>query len=134
MAATAIVLTPSGGGRTTDNDGNDPARTFKQWAERLRQTLATQRAESWRVVCDGVVQDIGPADPLLPFPPLREADLDAALTGARGTIDRSLALDAVNTATVGNQNRMKGPPGCCGAAGSPARDPMPTRPTTAPRS
>ncbi|MEV4624621.1 hypothetical protein AB0J74_38675 [Asanoa sp. NPDC049573] len=115
-----------------------PLPDLDQWTPEatgsyLVRARATQRAEWWRVVWDCVVKDVGPADPLLPFPSLREAYLDAALTGARGQVDRSLAFDAVNTAMVGNQNRVRGPAGCCRAGGPPARNPMPMAPTTAPR-
>ena len=57
-------------------------------------------AEWWRVTCDGTVHYQGPAQgtsSVTSLPQVSDTQLDAALAGARGTADRSIARDATRT-------------------------------------
>ncbi|GIF62397.1 hypothetical protein Ais01nite_04320 [Asanoa ishikariensis] len=73
------------------------------------RTRATERAEWWRVVCDGVVKEVRPATVLYPRATLSEKQLDAALRGAGGTVDRAMARKAVQSAGDLNFNMTIGP-------------------------
>ncbi|MDG4825715.1 hypothetical protein O7635_28040 [Asanoa sp. WMMD1127] len=69
---------------------------------------ATERAEWWRVVCDGVVKEERPAPTVRGTEPVTDAELEAAVVGARGQVDREQAretLDAMRT----NANQTTGP-------------------------
>lgn len=64
------------------------------------RSAATDRAEWWRVTCDDVVRFEAPAPMSLGYgkagsSAVGEAELDNALTGARGTVDRELARNAI---------------------------------------
>jgi hypothetical protein len=73
------------------------------------RTRATERAEWWRVVCAGVVKEMRPADPFLPRNAIvKGAQLDEALRGARGKVNRDLARQAVDD-TLFHSNLMAGP-------------------------
>jgi hypothetical protein len=76
------------------------------------RTTATERAEWWRAICDGVLRDAQPAPTVLPAKapkPLTDAEVDAALEGARGQVDRQLASAAVSTSTELQPNHLTGP-------------------------
>ncbi|GIF46416.1 hypothetical protein Afe04nite_09550 [Asanoa ferruginea] len=78
----------------------------------LVRTTATERAEWWRAICDGVVRDSQPAPTVLPPEepkPLTDAEVDAALEGARGQVDRQLASAAVRASTQIAPNQLSGP-------------------------
>ncbi|SNS74640.1 hypothetical protein SAMN05421812_101632 [Asanoa hainanensis] len=74
------------------------------------RTTATERAEWWRVVCAGTVKELRPAETSRWSGMGRptDAELDAALVGARGQIDRDLARDELG-ATWDISNRSTGP-------------------------
>ena len=73
------------------------------------RTAATERAEWWRVVCDGVIRDMQPAAAQRPEKPLTNAQVDAALDGARGPVDPRLGAEAVRGTTAYYPNRLRGP-------------------------
>jgi hypothetical protein len=61
---------------------------------------AAATTDWWRVTCDGVMRYHGPAGAgragsVTALPQVSDAQLDAALTGARGSVDRDAARDAV---------------------------------------
>lgn len=64
------------------------------------RSAANHRGEWWRVTCDGAVRYEAPAPMSLAFgkagsAAVGEPDLDSALAGARGTVDRELARNAI---------------------------------------
>lgn len=75
----------------------------------LLRTPETERAEWWRVVCDGVVKDARPARPMVPGATLTEKQLDSALEGGRGKVDEVAARDAVRSMTYDSYSLATGP-------------------------
>jgi hypothetical protein len=64
------------------------------------RSSATHRGEWWRVTCDGTARYLAPAPMSLGYgkagsSAVDQADLDNALRGARGTVDRELARNAI---------------------------------------
>ncbi|GIF78268.1 hypothetical protein [Asanoa siamensis] len=91
-----------------------PLPALDQWTPEptgsyVIRTRATERAEWWRAVCDGVVKEMRPADA---FPPrsavVTDAQLDEALMRARGQVNRDKARDAVSD-PLSQPNLMAGP-------------------------
>ncbi|GIH21174.1 hypothetical protein [Rugosimonospora africana] len=72
----------------------------------VAQTQPTT-ADWWRVTCDGTVHYQGPAkgtSSMISLPQVSDTQLDAALAGARGTADRSIARYATRTLAAPDQH------------------------------
>ncbi|WP_203701562.1 hypothetical protein [Asanoa iriomotensis] len=94
-SAAAIALVPDGCVIETAAlpalDDWTPAQTGSY----LVRTRATERPEWWRAVCDGVVREETAARQILPTTAPTDEQVDAAVAGARGGIDRDAARFAM---------------------------------------
>jgi hypothetical protein len=107
-AGAAVGLAPAGCVVETAPLPAADAWTPEPTGSYVIRTRATARAEWWRVVCAGIVKEMRPADPFLPTSPITDAQLDEALRGTRGHVDRDLARQAVD-ATLLQPNGVAGP-------------------------
>jgi hypothetical protein len=101
-----VGIAPAGCAIDTASDAQ-----HQQWRPASTGSYVAQAqpttADWWRVTCDGTVHYQGPANAIssvITLPEVTDTQLDAALAGARGAADRSIARDATRTLAAPGQD------------------------------